>query len=76
MRDFLQDLPSFEAKYRGNVRGDCPLAMGHFIMSLSFPNETGKFTGRRVIFSRRGDMTPALTWRHGCLDDKHKKANK
>ena len=36
MRDFLQDLPSFEAKYREKDRGDSPLATGYFIITLLF----------------------------------------
>ena len=53
------------------------LTMGYFIITISFPEETGKFTGRTTWApSPTGEMTPALTWRHGGLDDKHKKANK
>ena len=40
LRDVSQNVPSFKAKYQENDRGDCPLTMGYFIITLSFPDET------------------------------------
>ena len=65
LRNFSQNVPSFKAKYQENDRGDCPLTMGYFIITLSFPDETWKFTGPPWILPRRGphDPCPHMTSR-------------